>query len=295
MFAKPKSELMSLAAEVQRCWELGDVAGFRAVMAPNAKMSIPRIGVNAQGFDAMWRVRESASRKDAAGGLAPLSLHIMGSVRVIKQAVNALVTVVSRETGETESLAESTFSFNNSGRCVDLSIDIVWVKDPQAAVPTAAPEQVTLAHVPTTLTYWDGRGNAEVIRMMLAVCGESWRDEVYLDEASAHVTGRAQMDAMQASGALAFDQLPLLRIDGINLVQKMACVRYLARKHNLYGSGPIEAAKCDILLDGSKADAIERVRAEQSRRRLPPTCIAHKQSALGSRRHSVRLERLQAA
>ena len=24
------------------------------------------------------------------------------------------------------------------------------------------------------LTYWDGQGNAEIIRLMLAACGEEW-------------------------------------------------------------------------------------------------------------------------
>ena len=86
---------------------------------------------------------------------------------------------------------------------------------------------------------------------MLVVCGEPWVEQVYMDkDGASHVTERAQMDAMQASGALAFDQLPLLRIDGLNLVQKMACVRYLARKHGLYGGGAAEAARCDVLLEG---------------------------------------------
>ena len=64
MFAKPKSELNYLAADVQRCWELGDKAGFASVMAPNAKMSVPHFGVSAQGLAAMWAVRENASSKE---------------------------------------------------------------------------------------------------------------------------------------------------------------------------------------------------------------------------------------
>jgi len=40
-----------------------------------------------------------------------------------------------------------------------------------------------------------------------------------------------------------FQQVPLLRIDGMNLVQSGAIARYLARKAHLYGDSDIEAAK----------------------------------------------------
>jgi len=42
---------------------------------------------------------------------------------------------------------------------------------------------------------------------------------------------------------LLFQQVPLLRIDGMNLVQSGAIARYLARKAHLYGDTDIEAAK----------------------------------------------------
>ena len=54
-----------------------------------------------------------------------------------------------------------------------------------------------------------------------------------------------------AAGLLAFDQTPLLQIDGLNLVQKMAAVRYLARKHNLYGADNEDATRIDILAEGA--------------------------------------------
>lgn len=41
-----------------------------------------------------------------------------------------------------------------------------------------------------------------------------------------------------------------MQIDGLNLTQKYAIVRYLARKHNMYGSSNIEATQCDIIFDG---------------------------------------------
>ena len=41
-------------------------------------------------------------------------------------------------------------------------------------------------------------------------------------------------------------QVPLLRIDGLNLVQSQAIVRYLARKHKLYGADDKQAAECVV-------------------------------------------------
>ena len=50
-------------------------------------------------------------------------------------------------------------------------------------------------------------------------------------------------DYLRENGYLAFNQVPLLRIDGLNLVQSQAIVRYLARKHHLYGENDKEAAE----------------------------------------------------
>jgi len=48
---------------------------------------------------------------------------------------------------------------------------------------------------------------------------------------------------LQTVAELLFQQVPLLRIDGMNLVQSGAIARYLARKTNLYGDTDVEAAK----------------------------------------------------
>ena len=102
----------------------------------------------------------------------------------------------------------------------------------------------------STLTYTDSHGNAEIIRLMLAVCGEPWQDKVALDpEGAMYLHRREHFDRMAAAGILAFDQFPLLRIDGLNLVQKHAAVRYLARKHGLYGTDNADATQVDIVFD----------------------------------------------
>ena len=100
------------------------------------------------------------------------------------------------------------------------------------------------------LTYFEGHGRAEEIRLMLAACGVPWKDAVYGDESGAKfITTEGQMRKIMAAGVLAMDQLPLLEIDGLHLVQQAATLRYLARRHNMYGSSNAEAAQIDILSD----------------------------------------------
>jgi len=104
---------------------------------------------------------------------------------------------------------------------------------------------------PARLTYWDGRGNAEIIRLALAASGTEWHEGVALDDPRfKNISSEEQMKQLMSAGVLAFDQLPLLEIDGLNLVQKMATVRHIARTRGLYGSTPAEAARIDIAVEG---------------------------------------------
>lgn len=104
--------------------------------------------------------------------------------------------------------------------------------------------------MPARLTYTESHGNAEIVRLMLAACGEEWEDRVALDpDGAAHLTKFEQFDRMCAAGLMCFDQFPLLQIDGFNIVQKHAAVRYLARKHGLYGRDNAEATQIDIISD----------------------------------------------
>lgn len=103
---------------------------------------------------------------------------------------------------------------------------------------------------PAILTYWDGRGNAELIRLSLVVAGRAYREQVFLNDGKSHIDSKEDMLAIMEKGVLAFDQLPLLQIDGLFLVQKLAVMRYIARKHGLYGSDEIEAAQIDMVAEG---------------------------------------------
>jgi len=42
---------------------------------------------------------------------------------------------------------------------------------------------------------------------------------------------------------LPFKQVPLLRIDGLSLVQSRAIVSYIGRKHNLFGASDLEKTR----------------------------------------------------
>jgi glutathione S-transferase len=56
-----------------------------------------------------------------------------------------------------------------------------------------------------------------------------------------------ELAALRASGALPFDQMPLLEIEGVNLSQSSAMIRYLARKGGLYGADDIDALWTDAM------------------------------------------------
>ena len=46
---------------------------------------------------------------------------------------------------------------------------------------------------------------------------------------------------------LPFGQLPMLQIDGLEIVQSQAIVRYLARRGKLCGASPDEEMKCEVI------------------------------------------------
>ncbi|XP_052088659.1 glutathione S-transferase alpha-4-like isoform X2 [Mytilus californianus] len=96
----------------------------------------------------------------------------------------------------------------------------------------------------TKLTYFDGRGRAEIIRIMLAGVGLEYTEE--------YLTSKEQWEELKKSGKLLYNQVPLLEIDGLELVQTGAIVRYLAKKYNMYGSNELEAVKIDMYYEGSR-------------------------------------------
>jgi len=90
----------------------------------------------------------------------------------------------------------------------------------------------------TTLTYWNGRGLCESIRFMLAFTSEDYEESVPGFDVAAHLAEPEHMQHLRGAGMLLWNQVPLLCIDGLQLVQSKATVRYLAEKHNVRGSTP---------------------------------------------------------
>ncbi|XP_044146075.1 glutathione S-transferase 3-like [Bufo gargarizans] len=93
------------------------------------------------------------------------------------------------------------------------------------------------------LHYFCGRGRAEAIRFMLAVANVEFEETFYRT--------KEEFDKLLKSGKLMYQQVPMLEIDGINLVQTKAILSYIAGKYDLYGSDLKERAYIDMYVDGS--------------------------------------------
>jgi len=89
------------------------------------------------------------------------------------------------------------------------------------------------------LTYFNGRGRGEIIRLVFAVAGVEYQD-IRVE--------RADWPGTHKAGA-PFGQMPILEVDGVKLCQSNACARYLARKYHLAGKSELEHAQADMIVD----------------------------------------------
>ncbi|XP_072035115.1 glutathione S-transferase A1-like [Amphiura filiformis] len=94
------------------------------------------------------------------------------------------------------------------------------------------------------IIYFDSRGKAEAIRLMLAAAGIEWEEE--------HLNSKERVEEIRKDGRLIFEQFPLLEIDGVKISQSMAAVRYLADKHDLMGKTLLENVRINMLADGAR-------------------------------------------
>ena len=86
------------------------------------------------------------------------------------------------------------------------------------------------------VTYWAGRGKCEPLRCILAAAGVTFQ-QTFLDAA----TGKQELAKLRAAGTLAYDQVPLVEIDGLNLVQGTATANYLGVRLGLLPSDPADS------------------------------------------------------
>lgn len=88
------------------------------------------------------------------------------------------------------------------------------------------------------LHYFDGRGRAELSRLIFAAAGQQYEDIRYPDESW----------ALQKAG-FHFGVLPVLEVDGERIGQSAAIAHYLASQFGLAGKTPIESFKCHSLAE----------------------------------------------
>ncbi|XP_048061904.1 glutathione S-transferase 3-like isoform X6 [Megalobrama amblycephala] len=93
------------------------------------------------------------------------------------------------------------------------------------------------------LHYFDGRGKMESIRWLLATAGVEFEEVI--------ITKREHYVKLLNDGALMFQQVPLVEIDGMQLVQTKAILNYIAGKYNLYGKDLKERALIDMYSEGT--------------------------------------------
>ncbi|XP_004636972.1 glutathione S-transferase Mu 1 isoform X2 [Octodon degus] len=100
--------------------------------------------------------------------------------------------------------------------------------------------------MPVTLGYWDIRGLAHAIRLLLEYTDTSYEEKRY-SMGDAPDYDRSQWLNEKFKLGLDFPNLPYL-IDGTHkLTQSNAILRYIARKHNLCGETEEEKIRVDIL------------------------------------------------
>jgi glutathione S-transferase len=88
------------------------------------------------------------------------------------------------------------------------------------------------------LHYFDGRGRAELIRMIFTAANKKFEDiRIKFDEWP------------KKKGEYHFGQLPVLEIDGEKFSQSIAIAHYLAQQFGLAGKTPLDALKCHAIVE----------------------------------------------
>ena len=87
-----------------------------------------------------------------------------------------------------------------------------------------------------TLNYFNGRGRAEITRLIFTAAGAKFTDNRIAD-----------WPATKAETPLG--QLPYLAVDNVKLPQSIAIARYVAREFNLAGRNNLEQAQADAIVD----------------------------------------------
>ncbi|XP_006197481.1 glutathione S-transferase Mu 1-like [Vicugna pacos] len=113
--------------------------------------------------------------------------------------------------------------------------------------------------MPVILGYWDIRGLAHAIRLLLEYTGSDYEEKIY-SMGDAPDYDRSQWLSEKFKLGLDFPNLPYL-IDGAHrLTQSNAILRYIARKHNLCGETEEEKIRVDVLENQAMDTRLDLVR-----------------------------------
>ncbi|XP_074847276.1 glutathione S-transferase-like isoform X1 [Carettochelys insculpta] len=93
------------------------------------------------------------------------------------------------------------------------------------------------------LYYFDGRGRMETIRWLLAAAGVEFEEQF--------CETREDLLKLREDGDLLFQQVPMVKIDGMKMVQTRAILNYIAGKYNLYGKDLNERALIDMYVEAT--------------------------------------------
>jgi len=96
------------------------------------------------------------------------------------------------------------------------------------------------------LAYWDIRGLAQPIRLLLEYTGTKYEDKFYVCGEAPNYDKSCWFDEKQKLG-MDFPNLPYLEDGDRKMVQSNAIMRYIARKNNLCGETEEEKVRVDIL------------------------------------------------
>lgn len=79
------------------------------------------------------------------------------------------------------------------------------------------------------LNYFNGRGRAEITRLIFAAAGQTYTDNRVASE---------NWPALKPNAPTG--QMPFLEVDGVKLPQSIAIARFVAREFNLAGKNNLE-------------------------------------------------------
>ena len=88
------------------------------------------------------------------------------------------------------------------------------------------------------LNYFDGRGRAEITRLIFAAAGQTYTDNRVSFE---------QWPVLKPEAPIG--QMPYLEVDGVKLPQSISIARFVARELNLAGKNNLEQAQADAIVD----------------------------------------------